>query len=87
MHVSFLSPLLLHHLVQALHTHAPRHCPTLLHLLHHVLNTPHAPYGAKHVRVHRFGHALVYLESQIVKLSLIVMNIIMRTSPFPSWLD
>ena len=58
----FFAPLFLHHLVQALHAHAPGYVAALLHLLHHVLYPPHATNGSQHVGVHSLGHTLVNLR-------------------------
>ena len=57
-------PLLLHHLVQALHAHAARHGAALLHLLHHVLDPSHTSDCSQHVRVHSFSHTLINLKEK-----------------------
>ena len=58
----FLSTLLLHHLVKTLHAHASGYVAALLHLLHHVLYSPHASNGSQHVGIHSLSHTLVNLK-------------------------
>ena len=69
MHTASLFPFLLHHLLHPLHAHTPWHGPSLLHLLHHALNSLHPSNCSEHLRVHGLSHTLIHLDWQYYYLS------------------